>query len=95
MQSANELLCVLHLCIQALHLLNQLHKGLSLLDILCLDLQARPRIMVSLNRLVWSSHRRYALQQHYMLHEVANVFCVMETSQAGQRRWSTFTKLQA
>ncbi len=39
MQSANKLLCVLHLCVQALYFFHQLYKGLSLLDVLCLDLQ--------------------------------------------------------
>ena len=39
MQCADELLCVLDVTIQALHLLCQPYQAFSLLDILCLDLQ--------------------------------------------------------
>ena len=41
MQSANELLRVLHLRSQAFHLVHQLHQCLSLLNVFCLDLQAK------------------------------------------------------
>ena len=39
MQSADELLCVLNITAQTLHLLCQPHQAFSLLNVLCLDLQ--------------------------------------------------------
>ena len=67
MQSANELLRVLYIGVQAFYPIHQLHQRLSLLDVLCLNLQIRSGIM----RAAAATHM-YAVKDFLTLHHASN-----------------------